>query len=141
MPGCCKRTRQFVYWSNMRILLAAFFLLILTALPTTAADQRDIDCAVAAEKVKNGALLVDVRTKDEFDQGHLVGARNIPLDYIEGNADALAADKDREIVLYCRSGRRSGIAQTILRSRGFRQVLNAGGYETLKDCFSASPAK
>lgn len=66
--------------------------------------------------------LVDVRTEEEFEQGHIPGAVNIPLDTVD-TAD-IAQDSD----LYCRSGRRSGIAQSILKKRGI-ETVNLGGIQ------------
>lgn len=76
-------------------------------------------------------LVIDVRTADEYAQGHLAGALNIPYDEIASRIAAVAPDKNRRIVLYCRSGRRSGIAQQTLQGLGYQRVENAGGYEDL----------
>ncbi|TVR33817.1 MAG: rhodanese-like domain-containing protein [Spirochaetaceae bacterium] len=70
-------------------------------------------------------LLVDVRTAAEFHAGHIPGAINIPYDQIAaGLADRPA---DRVLVLYCRTGRRSGIALNELRQLGYTQVVDFGG--------------
>lgn len=83
-------------------------------------------------KVKQGALLVDVREAEEFNAGHIAGALNVPLEQIEARLAEFGTDKSKEIVLYCRSGRRSGLAKTTLESHGYKKVFNAGGYEELK---------
>ena len=85
----------------------------------------------AWQKIRANALLIDVRTPAEFDQGHLEGAVNIPYDQLEARIAELGDDRDREIVLYCRSGRRSGIAGKTLKKLGFTRVLDAGGYRSL----------
>ena len=77
-------------------------------------------------------LWIDVRTIDEYKAGHLEGAINIPYDEIEQKITAVAADKATDIQLYCRSGRRSGIALETLRSLGYSKVTNAGAYEQQK---------
>ena len=77
-------------------------------------------------------LVIDVRTKDEYDSGHLEGALNIPHDVIGPKIGAVTEDKDREIVLYCRSGRRAGVALDALKALGYTNVTNAGGDEALK---------
>ncbi len=82
--------------------------------------------------IKSGALLVDVRTPAEFAEGHLAGARNIPLDQVRNRIAEFGPDRDARIVVYCRSGRRSGLARDALRELGFRQVLNGGGYDALQ---------
>ena len=85
---------------------------------------------IAWQKIRAGALLVDVRTPAEYARGHLEGAINIPYDQIGARAGELG-DKDREIVLYCRSGRRSGIAKQTLEKQGFTRLFNAGSYQRL----------
>jgi len=76
-----------------------------------------------------GHVVLD--TQPEFNEGHLPGALLIPYDEITSRVSKLHADKSRPIVLYCRTGRRSGIAKQSLEQLGFTQVLNAGGYEAL----------
>lgn len=78
------------------------------------------------------SILIDVRTPQEFNDGHIQGALNIPYDVIDERIGEVAGDKDESIVLYCRSGRRSGIALDTLKDLGYTQVENAGGYTTLK---------
>jgi phage shock protein E len=72
-------------------------------------------------------LVIDVRTAGEYHGGHLREAINIPYDEIAGRIAAFAPDRDTRIVLYCRSGRRSGIAEQALRQMGYRQIENRGG--------------
>ena len=76
--------------------------------------------------------VVDVRETGEFAGGHYEGAINIPYDEIEQKIQTVSADKTADIQLYCRSGRRSGIALETLRSMGYGKVTNAGSYEQLK---------
>ena len=78
------------------------------------------------------ALLVDVRTAEECNSGHIEGAKHIPYEEIGVRIGELTDDKSREIVLYCRSGRRSGVAQKTLVDMGFENAINAGGYEELR---------
>ena len=79
--------------------------------------------------VADEALWIDVRTAEEFGQGHVPGAVNIPYEEITGRISEVTDDKDALIYLYCRSGRRSGIAREALDEAGFRQVVNIGGFE------------
>ena len=88
-------------------------------------------------------VVIDVRTPEEFAGGHVEGAINIPYDTITPNLPALARiGKDENIVLYCRSGRRSGIAMQTLASQGYRNLRNGGGLDALasriKVCQDAS---
>lgn len=79
------------------------------------------------EQLQAGAALVDVRTPEEFRQGHLSGATNVPLDQIRRLAPGAFPDKTRPLLLYCRSGRRSQLALQELRSLGYTNVWNLGG--------------
>lgn len=76
---------------------------------------------------------IDVRTADEFNAGHLDGAVHIPYDVIGNQITASVPDKDAEIHVYCRTGRRSGIALKTLEEMGYTNVVNAGGYAKLKE--------
>ena len=77
------------------------------------------------------AVLVDLRDKKEFDQGHLVGSLNVPYAAIETRVDELTRFKERPLVLICRMGQHAGTAGTILRKKGFANVsrLNGGFME------------
>ena len=79
----------------------------------------------AHQMVAAGAALVDVRTKGEFEAGHLPGAINIPVDEIDVRATEIGP-VERPVVTYCRSGARSARAATTLRNRGWKTVLNLG---------------
>lgn len=77
-------------------------------------------------------IWIDVRSAEEFQQGHLAGAHHIPHTDIARRIDEITQDKNAEIQLYCRSGRRSGLAEAELKKLGFRNVVNAGSFETLQ---------
>jgi len=79
-----------------------------------------------AEKIRAGATIIDVRTPDEYAEGRYRGAINIPVDELPRRLDSIGK-KDAPVVVYCASGGRSAVAESILRSRGFTDVLNAGG--------------
>lgn len=80
-----------------------------------------------ADMISEGAFLVDVRTPSEFASGSVKGAVNIPLDAVMQN---LARFKDKKnIVVFCRSGNRSGQAKSILEQNGFKNVINGGTWE------------
>ena len=73
-------------------------------------------------------VLLDVRTAEEFTPGHIAGARLIPYDSINAaKAAALIPNLDSQVLVYCRSGHRSGIAVKTLRDLGYRNVLDLGG--------------
>lgn len=74
------------------------------------------------------AVILDVRTADEFASGHIPGAKLLPYDEIDANRAAmLIPAKDAPVVLYCRSGRRSAIAADSLRRLGYTTVYDLGG--------------
>lgn len=77
--------------------------------------------------IEQGAYLVDVRTPVEFAEGHVKRSVNIPLDRIPGELDKFK--NKRSIVVFCRSGGRSGQAKKILEQNGFTNVVNGGTWE------------
>jgi phage shock protein E len=96
------------------------------------AANNESPVAIAKRKIAAGALVVDVRTDSEFKTGHLPGALNIPVDEVEARI-AEFGDKSKPVVVYCRSGNRSGRAKTMLEKAGYTDVTNGGGYTGLKD--------
>jgi len=82
--------------------------------------------------IEQGTLLIDVRTSGEFAQGHIDGALNIPWEQTSQLLSAIGDDKQRPVVVYCRSGNRSGKAKAVLEKQGYTNVFNATGYEALK---------
>ena len=84
-----------------------------------------------AELVKNGAIILDVRSKGEFAGGHIKGAINISVDTLSNNLSKLK-DKNQPIITCCASGMRSASAKSILKSNGYTQVYNGGGWGSLQ---------
>jgi phage shock protein E len=78
------------------------------------------------------AFLIDVRTPQEFAEGHLAGAVNIEYQEIVAKIGEVTSDKNAPIELYCRRGGRSGIAQDALREAGYRNAVNIGGFNDLR---------
>ena len=72
-------------------------------------------------------IILDTREQDEFDSGHIPGAILIPYTEIENKAEAMLPDKDKLILVYCRSGRRSKIAAESLSKLGYTNVKEFGG--------------
>jgi len=99
---------------------------------TAAKSQiNECDIHVAAERLKQDALVLDVREPQEFMQGHLPGAVEIPRGVIEFRVDAHPnlQDKTREIIVYCQAGGRGALAAKTLQEMGFTNVTNMlGGY-------------
>ena len=111
-----------------------------TAAPTAANTYRQIPMSVAQEIIENetGYILLDVRTQEEFDEGHIPGAICIPNEEIEGAKLSELPDKEQLILVYCRSGRRSKEASQKLADRGYLNVAEFGGIidwqgETVKE--------
>ena len=104
------------------------FALLLTLISCAVSSNKNIDVGEARGRVARGALLVDVRTPQEFQTGHVPGARNIPHTDVESRLAEFGGDKKHEIVLYCGSGRRAGLAQQLLQANGYTNVFNAGAY-------------
>jgi rhodanese-related sulfurtransferase len=77
-------------------------------------------------------VLLDVRTQEEFDAGHIASAILLPYDEIALKAATVLPDKEKEIVLYCRSGRRSAIAKKALVELGYKDVEDFGGINRWK---------
>ncbi len=72
-------------------------------------------------------VLLDVRTQEEFNNGHIPGALLLPYDEIDQKAAQLLPEKEKEIIIYCRSGRRSAIAKDSLEALGYTNVKDFGG--------------
>ena len=85
---------------------------------------------IALQKVETGALLIDVRSPDEYAAGHLDGAINIPHDQVLP-LSWFIKDKRRDVVLYCGSGKRAGKAVKGLEEMGFVAIYNGTGYKAL----------
>jgi len=93
------------------------------------------DVKSAQALLKEGALLIDVRSAGEFKSGYLENARNIPVDQLGAHLEEVeqwAGGKDQAIVVYCASGMRSGVAKRTLNSAGFSKVENGGAMSGLK---------
>ncbi len=100
--------------------------------PTLAKGLPDRDPAVARRLVRDeGAVLLDVRTPDEFAEGHVKGAVLVPHDEVSPRIPEILAlaneDQATPIVVYCRAGGRAGLAKQTLLDAGFANVSNLGG--------------
>ena len=84
------------------------------------------------------AIILDVRTEAEYRSGHVKGAVLLPLDRLEAEAESVLPDKNAEILVYCRSGRRSAEAGEIMSALGYKNIADFGGillwpYEVVTD--------
>ncbi len=80
--------------------------------------------------LREGGQLIDVRTREEFQQGHIKGAVNIPLSQLSTHLSKLR--KEKPVITCCASGVRSSQARNILASKGFVKVFNGGGWRGLE---------
>jgi rhodanese-related sulfurtransferase len=78
-------------------------------------------------QANKAGLILDVRTAEEYAEGHIPGSVNIPYDHLNLRKAEIAAHKDKEIVLYCRSGSRVKIAANTLDKMGFKKLLHLAG--------------
>jgi phage shock protein E len=83
-----------------------------------------------AELIAKGAIILDVRTKGEFSEGHVKGSINMPLDQVSSNLKKLK-NKEQPIITCCASGMRSASARSILKGAGYLHVYNAGPWSRL----------
>jgi phage shock protein E len=86
----------------------------------------DINAGVEEQRAVNGSLLVDVRTEEEYQSGHIPGSKNIPLHAIDKISSA-TENKSTPLYLYCYSGARSRQAAAAVQRMGYRNVKNIGG--------------
>ena len=111
----------------MRWVIAA---LVTLALGAVLAPQTSAETASVAA-VDEPTLIIDVRTAEEFAAGHFPGAINIPHENIIRGIEDYIVGKDQTVLLYCRSGNRSGQAEGRLQSAGFSGAKNVGGLNAL----------
>lgn len=97
-----------------------------------------IPAKAARAHLKNGALLIDVRSPGEFNSGHLPSAINLPLDEIAAALPRRVKDKNQVLLLHCLSGRRSGMAKSRLKSLGYTNVFNLGSYHRASHIVAAA---
>jgi phage shock protein E len=86
------------------------------------------------EVISNGAVILDVRTKGEYQSGHIRNSINIPVANLSQNLKML--NKNKPIITCCASGSRSASAMSVLKSNGFEEVYNGGSWLSLRKYFS-----
>ena len=125
-----------------KLILILLAMLLLTACgQNTENNQEATVMNITAQQAKElmdtqtGYIILDTRTQEEYDTGHIPGAILIPYDEVLEKAEGILTDKDQLILVYCRSGRRSKIAAEALVQLGYTNVKEFGGildwpYET-----------
>lgn len=86
-------------------------------------------------------VLIDTRTLEEYNAGHAPDALLIPYEQMVSRIDQHVDDKQTPILLYCRSGRRAGIAEKALKDQGYEKVYNVGGLEDIQKFLAEHAAK
>ncbi len=122
----------------MKGLISILSALLLVTSFNLSAGERE---AVAWEYIDQGAVVIDVRTTEEYALGHLQDALHIPYKNIVNQLTKLQVPKNRQIMLYCRSGHRASIAEKALRQAGYNNLHNGGGLQPLIQEFKASQAQ
>jgi phage shock protein E len=116
----------FTRW-NTHLKKLLLSLLSIISFSSFAGDLVEISAQQLNSSNTENWLILDVRTKEEFLQGHVPGAINIAHDQISDNLDKLLGYKDKPVVVYCRSGFRAAKAAKILMSEDFQQVNHLEG--------------
>lgn len=118
----------------MRIFIILLLSLLLTH--NTIADNTSLrgnaeQAEAAWPLIEEGALVIDVRSEEEYQAGHLPGAVNVPYEETEALIELIGPDQDRNVVLYCGSGRRAEAAKQSLEEASYTGVYNASGLDAL----------
>ena len=92
----------------------------------------------AVAYLKDGALVIDVRSSAEFNSGHLPNAINLPVEEIETALPRRVKDKNQVLLLHCQSGMRSGVAKSRLTGLGYANAFNLGSYARAARIVSSS---
>ncbi len=90
-------------------------------------DSAELQKIMDDKDKKEECLVIDVRSKEEYDAGHVKFAINMPIDTFEDNLDSIADWKEKAVITVCNSGKKSGEAADILVANGFKDVTNAEG--------------
>lgn len=109
-------------WTTILIIAAVVVIVFMMK------KSGQISAKDALAHLKNGALVIDVRSPGEFNSGHLSSAINLPLDEIETALPKRVKDKNQVLLLHCASGMRSGMAKSKLKGLGYTNAFNLGSY-------------
>ena len=123
-----------------RLIISVFLLVIFSCSSSSTEDLNSITVEKVMEVIDEDNeeyFLLDVRTLEEYygDLGHLPDAKLIPYNEIANRVEELADQKDKTIIIYCRSGRRSAIAAKILKENGFKVYNMSGGMKKMKEIY------
>lgn len=118
-------------WTSLLIAIGVLAILLLLRRGTR------ISSKAAAEFLRNGAVVIDVRSAGEFTAGHLPNTVNIPLSEIETVIARKVQDKSQVLLLHCQTGSRSGEAKKKLKALGYVNAFNLGSYSRAAQILAA----
>ncbi len=124
--------KRFIYFIAV-LLLAATLLggcTIKGGVSDTIYQQVSAEEAKTIMDTEENYIILDVRTEAEYAEGHIPGAKLLPLDSIESMAETVLPDKDQLILVYCRSGNRSKQASELLTNLGYSRIVEFGGIKS-----------
>lgn len=108
-------------------LVTSLMLAIFTELRRKATGMLAVQPTDAVKLINNDAVVLDMRSAESYARGHIVGARNVPMDELDGHLDKLAKFKNKPVVAVCDAGITSSKAVTKLRNSGFESIYNLKG--------------
>ncbi len=108
-------------------LVTSFLLVVFTELRRKATGILAVAPTDAVKLINNDAMVLDLRSAESFSRGHIVGARNVPMDELEGHLEKLTKFRNKAVVAVCDAGVTSSKAANTLRNSGFDSVYNLKG--------------
>jgi len=108
-------------------LVTSLLLAVFTELRRKATGMMAVQPTDAVKLINNDAVVLDMRSAKSFSRGHIVGARNVPMDELDGHLEKLARFKSKPVVAVCDAGITSSKAVNTLRNSGFESVYNLKG--------------
>jgi len=108
-------------------LVTSLLLAVFTELRRKATGMMAVQPTDAVKLINNDAVVLDMRSAESFSRGHIVGARNVPMDELDGHLEKLARFKSKPVVAVCDAGITSSKAVNTLRNSGFESVYNLKG--------------
>lgn len=121
---------------SVKAPLGAFFVAFISTLTLGISTAWAKDLEIIREGLSS-PVIVDVRTEREFGGGALDGAVNHPVQGLPGTLLDMGVELDEEVIVYCRSGRRSAQAKTLLKAAGFKLVFDGGAMSKLEEALEA----
>ncbi len=108
-------------------LLTSFLLVVFSEIRRKASNLMSVESADAVKLINNDATVIDLRNQESYARGHIVNAKNVPLDELSAKLDNLASLKDKPVLAVCEMGVSSTKAVTTLKQAGFESVYNLKG--------------